>query len=104
MSSAAHLTRMQARVGLLVIDLLIPGATTLKDKRQVVRSLLDRAAARFNVSVAEIDHLERHGRATLAFTCVGKDVARVRQVLEAVRQLAEGEPRAELVDASIEML
>jgi len=95
---------MEARVGLLVIDLLIPGAATLKDKRQVVRSLLDRAAARFNVSVAEIDHLERHGRATLAFSCVGKDATRVRQVLERVRQLAEGEPRAELVDASIEML
>jgi hypothetical protein len=95
---------MEARVGLLVVDLLVPGSVTLKDKRQVVRSLLDRAAARFNVSAAEIDHLETRGRALLAFACVSNDATRVRQELGRVQEMAEAEPRAEIVRVSLELL
>jgi len=45
-------------VGTLKITLAIPGSDSLKDKRQVVRSLLDVARNKFNVSAAEIDHLD----------------------------------------------
>jgi uncharacterized protein YlxP (DUF503 family) len=42
-------------VGLLTLELQIPEARSLKDKRQVLRSLKDRLRGRFNVAVAELD-------------------------------------------------
>ena len=94
---------MKPYVGLLVVDLLIPGALTLKDKRQVVRSVLDRTAARYNVSAAEIDHLDNHTLATIAFACVANEPKRVHEVLSMVREVAESETRLEVTDARIEM-
>lgn len=95
---------MHAQVGVLVVDLYIPGAETLKDKRQVVRSLLDRIAVRFNVSVAEIDHLNNCRRAVVAFASVSNQTGHVHQVLDRVRGLIESEPRAEVVKATLEIL
>lgn len=94
---------MKPHLGLLVIDVLIPGALTLKDKRQVVRSVLDRAAARYNISVAEIDHLQNHALATLAFACVANDPKRVHEVLSMAREVVESETRLEVTDARVEM-
>ena len=95
---------MEAQVGLLLVDIYIPEAETLKHKRQVVRSLLDRAAARFNVSVAEIDHLNNCRRALIAFAIVSNQISRLRHVLDGVRGLVENEPRAEIVEAVVEIL
>ncbi len=46
-------------VGLLTLEIELPEAHSLKDKRQVLRSLKDRLKHRFNVAVAELDH-QRH--------------------------------------------
>ena len=43
-------------VGLLTLELHIPDAQSLKDKRQVLRSLKDKLRREFNVAVAELDH------------------------------------------------
>ncbi len=43
-------------VGLLTLEIYIPDAHSLKDKRQVIRSLKDRLRSRFNVAVAELDY------------------------------------------------
>ncbi len=94
---------MAPHVGLLVVDLHIPDALTLKDKRQVVRSLLDRAASRFNVSVAEVDHLSACQRALLAFACVANESQRVRQVLAGVQCMIESDPRSEILQATVEV-
>ena len=51
-------------VGLLTLELHIPDAQSLKDKRQVLRSLKDRLRAHFNVSVAELDASGLWTRAT----------------------------------------
>ena len=42
------------RIGVIQIELSIPGAMSLKDKRRVVRRMKDRIAQKFNVSVAEV--------------------------------------------------
>ncbi|MCD6352020.1 MAG: DUF503 domain-containing protein, partial [Armatimonadetes bacterium] len=65
--------------------------------------LLDRAAARFNVSVAEIDHLDVHQRALLAFACVANESHHVQQVLTHVQSLVEHDRRAEVLEARLEM-
>ena len=45
-------------IGLLTLEIHIPDAQSLKDKRQVLRSLKDRLRAHFNVAVAELEHQE----------------------------------------------
>jgi uncharacterized protein len=93
---------VEAIVGLLTVELHLPEAETLKDKRQVIHSLLDRLANRFNVSVAEVDHLDSHQRAVLAVAAVANDAAFVGQVLDKVRGQIEAEPRALLVDSTVD--
>lgn len=57
-------------VGLLVLELVIPDARSLKDKRQVLRSLKDRLRAHFNVAVAELDHTDLWQRATVGVVSI----------------------------------
>ena len=60
-------------VGLCEIDLSIPESHSLKDKRQILRSLLDNLRNKFNVSVAEVSENDRWQRAVLGLTLVGSD-------------------------------
>lgn len=88
---------MAVHVGLLTIDLRIPEARTLKDKRQVLHSLLDRLAVRFRVSVAEVGHNDLPRRAQIAVAAVSNGDRHVEEVLDAALALVESEPRAEVV-------
>jgi uncharacterized protein YlxP (DUF503 family) len=54
-------------VGLCLLDLHLPDCHSIKEKRMVIRSVKDRARARFNLSVAELDHQDLHQRALLGF-------------------------------------
>lgn len=91
-------------VGAGTVELEITDSVTLKDKRQVVKGVLDRLRARFNVAVAEVDHLESPRLATLALCAVANDQALVHALLEKAIDLVESEPRAALLGYDIQML
>ena len=57
-------------VAVLTLELRIEGARSLKDKRQVVRSLKDKLRQSFNVSVAEIDPTDLWQRATIGIVSI----------------------------------
>ncbi len=76
-------------IGLLTIELQIPESGSLKHKRQVIRSLVDRIRQGFNVSVAEVDHLDSWQLATLAVSCVSSDGDVVQQVMQHVVDFVE---------------
>jgi uncharacterized protein YlxP (DUF503 family) len=84
-------------VGTLVVELDIPGADSLKDKRQVVKSLLDTIRRKFNVSAAEVDQNDVWKRATLGFAAVTNNYALVGEVLDKVVREIDGEFRCELI-------
>ena len=94
---------MAARVGFLTVHLCITDGMTLKDKRQVVRSVLNRTRERFNVAAAEVGCLDTPRRAELAFTAVSNDGRHVREALDAVLKAVNGEPRAVVEFADIEV-
>ena len=71
-------------VGILQVDLTIPGAQSLKDKRMVLRSLKDRVRRDFNVSVAEIENNDQWQSAGLAVAVVSNDRRFANQVLSKV--------------------
>jgi uncharacterized protein len=69
-------------VGILRLTLYIPGASSLKDKRQVLRKVVDRLRARFNVSVAEVGDNDIWQRAVVGICAVANDHSFVNEVLD----------------------
>jgi uncharacterized protein len=60
------------------LELHLPGARSLKDKRQDVRSLVERLRHRLTVLVLETDHQELHQRAGLAIAAMATDAEAAR--------------------------
>lgn len=92
------------RVGVGRYVLHIPGARTLKDRRQVVRSFKDRVRARQPVSVAEIGDAQRLQVATFGVAVVSNDAEICHNVLNAVGQMAGSMPDAVLADMRTELI
>jgi uncharacterized protein len=69
-------------VGILRLTFYIPGAASLKDKRQVLRKVVDRLRARFNVSVAEVGDNDVWQRAIVGICAVANDHSFVNEVLD----------------------
>jgi uncharacterized protein YlxP (DUF503 family) len=78
--------------GTAVFDLLLPGdSRSLKAKRAYVRPIVA-ALRRFEVAVAEVGLLDRHGRAEIGVATVAADVAHITEVeLLSVRRRLHGE-------------
>jgi len=76
-------------VGLLTLEIHLPDARSLKDKRQVLRSLKDRLRGQFNVAVAEMDHQDLWQRALVGVVTLSNDERHLEESLRAV--LAESE-------------
>ena len=86
-------------VGVIGWELEVFGCQSLKDKRQVVKSLKDRLHDRFNVSVAETAHHDVWQRAELTAAIVATDRRRADSVLESVDRFVASEPRARIIDS-----
>ena len=69
-------------VGILRLTLYIHGAASLKDKRQVLRKVVDRLRSRFNVSVAEVGDQDIWQKAVVGITAVSNDHSFVNEVLD----------------------
>ena len=80
---------MPLTVGLLVLELHLVGCGSLKDKRRIVRSLLDRSRARHNVAGAEVDHQDLQQRSQVAFAAVAASSAPLERLFDQI--LAEAE-------------
>jgi uncharacterized protein YlxP (DUF503 family) len=76
-------------ISLLTIELMIPWARSLKDKRSAVRGLKDRLRSRFNASVAEVAFQDKWQRATIVVCIVDSDRRQLESAMSRVRQLAE---------------
>ena len=84
-------------VGALQFDLLLGNVHSLKEKRSLVRPLLAEVRRRFDLSVAEVEHLDLHRRAGIGVAAVSPDRAHLVEVLDAVEQLVAYRPEVELL-------
>jgi uncharacterized protein YlxP (DUF503 family) len=92
-------------IGVCTLELSIPGATSLKDKRQVIKSVIARLRNQFNVSVAEVDLLDVRQGAIIAIVAVSNDRKYVHGLLtRAARWVEETRLDCELVDYEIELI
>ncbi len=88
-------------VGVLRLTLYIPGASSLKDKRQVVRKVVDRLRSRFNVAVAEVGDNDIWQRARIGIAAVANDRSFVNEVLDKCTRDAGN--IAEILDREMEI-
>ncbi len=85
-------------ISLLTIELLIPWARSLKDKRSAVRGLKDRLRSRFNASVAEVAYQDKWQRAVIAVCILGSDRRQLESDMARVRQLCEEAQNVQVAD------
>jgi uncharacterized protein len=90
-------------VGTLRARLLIREARTLKDKRQVVKSIKDKLSNSFNVSVAEVDALENPRVAVLGFAMICNESHPIKIALGRIVDALRVHPVAELLDHEIDV-
>lgn len=90
-------------VGSLKVRLLIREARSLKDKRQVVRSILDRLRNDFHVAAAEVGALDEYRIAELGFALVGREAKPIRDTLQRIAEALRFHPVAEFVDAEFDV-
>ena len=89
-------------IGLLTLEIHIPDARSLKDKRQVLRSLKDRLRAHFNVAVAELEHQDVWQRAKVGVVSISGDGKHLEESLAAVAAESERILERNLVSQEIE--
>jgi uncharacterized protein YlxP (DUF503 family) len=90
-------------VGSLRVRLLVRESRSLKDKRQVVRSIKDKLRNSFNVSIAEVDEEEHRQLVVLGVAMVSNEAGHVRKALEEIVAALRAHPVAEFVDHEIEV-
>lgn len=88
-------------VGVLHIELLIPGSNSLKTKRSIIKGIKDRLRSRFNVSVAEIDYTDKWQRASLGVSSVSNRKKHVESILGKVLALIYDDHRVEVIHSTI---
>ena len=76
-------------LGLVICELVVPGARSLKEKRRSVRSLVDRMHRRLRVSVAETGYHDLHQRAEISIAVVAGNQADVERLLDSLRGLTD---------------
>ncbi|MEJ5301303.1 MAG: DUF503 domain-containing protein [Thermodesulforhabdaceae bacterium] len=95
---------MAMTVGISRITLIIPEGMSLKSKRKVVKSLVERCRNRFNASVAEVDDHDLYQKTTLAIAVVGKDGRTVNTILDKITEYVDSLKLAEIIDQEIELI
>ena len=91
-------------VGLLTLELHLAEAQSLKDKRQVLRSLKDRLRANFNVAVAELDYQDSWQRSVVGVVTLSNEDRHVEQALQKVLAEADRILGPLVVSHSVELL
>jgi len=89
-------------VAVLLVSLHIPSAQSLKEKRMILRSLKDRAKAKFNVSVCELDGQDKWQVATLGFALIGNEGRHMDSCLQEILSFVDSYRMCEICDHTIE--
>jgi uncharacterized protein YlxP (DUF503 family) len=90
-------------VGRAWIELHLPGVNSLKEKRQIIKSLKETVRNKFNVSIAEVDKQDFWQRATLGLACVAGERRAANRFLSKVVAFIEQNRNISFIDYEIEI-
>jgi uncharacterized protein YlxP (DUF503 family) len=91
-------------IAVLTVRLRLP-SRTLKEKRAIVKSVVERLRNRFNASVAEVDDLDAHGFATIAAAVISNQSRHADEQAQTIAAaIEEWRLDAELIDVRVELI
>jgi uncharacterized protein len=91
-------------IGVCRLHLRIPENHSLKEKRHVVRKVIDRVRHRFNVAISEVDDNDLWQRAQIGFCTVGNDRRFVNSSLDKIIDFIEKMYLAEVIEREMEII
>jgi uncharacterized protein len=91
-------------IGVLTLELHLGEANSLKDKRRIIKSLIDRIKNRYNVSVAEVGEQDLWQRSTVGISMVSCEQAHVHKVLASVIKFVEAQNTVLITNFQTELL
>jgi len=91
-------------VGICHLELYLHDNFSLKGKRQVLRSIVQRARQRFNIAIAEVAEQDLWQKAVLGICAVGNDRQRVNSTLDQVINFIEETQLTDVADSQIEIM
>ena len=90
--------------GICKLSIHIPGSSSLKDKRRVIKGIKDKLRHNFNVSVAEVDDEEFWQKAVLGIACVSNSQAHIAEVFSEAIGIIKNNGEIYILDSQIEFL
>lgn len=94
-----------ALVGLCTVTFYLPGITSLKGKRKIIKSLIARMRNTYNVSCAEIAKLDKWQSAVISFACVSNSQPHIEDTIQTILQWIESNfPDAMITQHEIDIL
>ncbi|RLB10647.1 MAG: DUF503 domain-containing protein [Deltaproteobacteria bacterium] len=91
-------------VGTLRVEFFLPENRSLKGKRRIVKSMIDRVRHRFNVSIAEIGSNDNWQKIELGISFVGNDKRHIDSSLAKVLAYLESLYLAQLLNSKVEII
>ena len=91
-------------VGIGIITLRLHDCRSLKGKRGIVKSLINRIRNNFNVSMAEVDFNDVYHKAAIGFTVVGNSGSMLNSKMDKIFNMAEDLNLAEIIDTEMELI
>ncbi len=80
-------------VGVMTAQLHLPGVSSLKEKRHIIKSVIGRLQSRFNISISEVEHQDSHTSAVLGLAVVSNERAFIDQQLDAILSFLRNDGR-----------
>jgi uncharacterized protein len=91
-------------VGIARVSFILHGNSSLKEKRRVIKSLIEKSRHRFNVSVAEVSDQNLHQRATIGVAVIGSDGRVINSILDRIIEYMDSMNLAELIQREVELI
>lgn len=91
-------------IGILEADLTLAGCESLKDKRRILRSLLEKARTQFHVAAAEVADQDLWKSASLGFSCVANNHAQAESIIQHLVDFLDSNPLVDVQNLRREVI
>ena len=91
-------------VGFARYDFLVPASGSLKDKRQVMRHVVGTLRAKFNASIAEVDHQDLRQRGAIGVSCVSESSFHARKMLQEIERIVRSRYEIEVLSVDTDVM
>ncbi|KXA30507.1 hypothetical protein HMPREF3229_00970 [Peptoniphilus harei] len=91
-------------IGICTCEIFIFNANSLKSKRSVVKSIIEKSKNRFNISIAEVGENDKWQKSIIAFSTISNDQKIVEETVEKVINFFDSYSEIEIINIKREIL